>query len=277
MSEGTPAGLLSAALAAEPSRPLLTFYDSVYDDAGRVELSVATFDNWVAKTANFLVDGLGAEPGDRVALLLPLHWQTAALLLACWSAGLVGCPVEEGTAAEGADIVAAGPDRLEAALAARGGETVGVSLHPLGAPLADLPAGVVDYAAEVRGYGDRFSPYDAVEPAAPALASSGREIPGGELTELARTAAARWGLTAADRVLSAEPFDSVDGVLASLLAPLAAGASVVLCGGQPAGGDAGELRESLARRVATERITAVAGVPATDLGCRALERAPRTR
>ncbi|NDU76176.1 TIGR03089 family protein, partial [Actinomadura sp. DSM 109109] len=42
--------------AGDPSRPLVTFYD---DAAGeRVELSARTFDNWVAKTANFLVDGL---------------------------------------------------------------------------------------------------------------------------------------------------------------------------------------------------------------------------
>lgn len=280
MSEGTPAALLSAALAAEPSRPLITFYDALHGDAGRVELSVATFDNWVAKTANFLVDGLAAEPGERVALLLPLHWQTATWLLACWSAGLVACPIGEGpsadgtdeSAARGADVVAAGPGRLESALAARAPETVGVSLHPLGAPLATPLPGVVDYAAEVRGYGDQFVPSAPVDPAAPALLLGGQELSGADLAERARTAATRWELAAADRVLSAVPFDTIDGVLVSLLAPLAAGASVVLCGeGSTDASDAAGIRQDLVRRVETERVTAVAGIPASGLSCRSLE------
>ncbi|NEB75744.1 TIGR03089 family protein, partial [Streptomyces sp. SID14478] len=64
----TPAALLQAALAADPGRPLVTFYDDATGE--RVELSVATFANWVAKTANLLQGDLNAEPGDRVALLL---------------------------------------------------------------------------------------------------------------------------------------------------------------------------------------------------------------
>ena len=36
----------------------------LYDATGeRVELSVATYANWVSKTANMLQDGLAAEPG----------------------------------------------------------------------------------------------------------------------------------------------------------------------------------------------------------------------
>ena len=58
----TPDRLLTQAVADDPARPLITFYD---DSTGeRVELSVVTFANWVAKTANLLVDGLGASPGS---------------------------------------------------------------------------------------------------------------------------------------------------------------------------------------------------------------------
>ena len=81
----TPADLLSSALAADPARPLLTYYDDAVGE--RVELSVATFANWVAKTANLLQGDLATEPGDRVALLLPAHWQTAVWLMACLAAG----------------------------------------------------------------------------------------------------------------------------------------------------------------------------------------------
>ena len=68
----------TAGLAGErdPAQPLLTLHSAL----GRVELSGATTANWVAKSANLLVDGYGG-PG-RVGLLLPLHWQTVALLLA---------------------------------------------------------------------------------------------------------------------------------------------------------------------------------------------------
>lgn len=86
-TDRTPADLLRSALAADPGRPLVTFYDDATGE--RVELSVATFANWVAKTANLLQGDLGAEPGDRLALLLPAHWQSAVWLLACASVGVV--------------------------------------------------------------------------------------------------------------------------------------------------------------------------------------------
>jgi uncharacterized protein (TIGR03089 family) len=44
-------------------------------------LSTVTLANWAAKTANLLRDELGAGPGSRVAVLLPAHWQSAAVLL----------------------------------------------------------------------------------------------------------------------------------------------------------------------------------------------------
>src|SRR5215813_9999146 len=78
---------LAAAVAADPTRPLMTWYD---DGTGeRTELSGATLANWVAKTANLLVDGVGLGSGDRAVVLLPPHWQTAAVLLGAWSAGIV--------------------------------------------------------------------------------------------------------------------------------------------------------------------------------------------
>ncbi len=63
-NDRTPADLLRSALASDPGRPLVTFYDDATGE--RVELSVATFANWVAKTANLLQADPAAEPGDRV-------------------------------------------------------------------------------------------------------------------------------------------------------------------------------------------------------------------
>ena len=43
--------------------------------------------NWAAKTGNLLRDELGAGPASRVAVLLPAHWQTAAVLFGIWWIG----------------------------------------------------------------------------------------------------------------------------------------------------------------------------------------------
>src|SRR5262245_31283291 len=71
----------------DPTRPLLTYYDDATGE--RAELSGATLANWVAKTANLLVDGVGAQAEEVALVRLPPHWQTAAVLLGCWSAGLI--------------------------------------------------------------------------------------------------------------------------------------------------------------------------------------------
>ncbi|GAA1918056.1 TIGR03089 family protein [Streptantibioticus ferralitis] len=220
----TPADLLRSALAADPARPLVTFYDDATGE--RVELSVATFANWVAKTANLLQDDLAAQPGDRVALLLPAHWQTAAWLLACFSTGVVAAPGGDPAAA---DLVVSGPDGLEAARGCRG-ERVALALRPLGARFPRTPEGFLDYAVEVPSQGDRFTPYAPVDPDAPALAlPDGVELTGAQVVERARSSAGELGLTPGSRLLSAAAYDDWAGLAGGLLAPLAAGGSVVLC------------------------------------------------
>ncbi|MER5973083.1 TIGR03089 family protein [Streptomyces sp. NPDC002055] len=223
-TDRTPADLLRSALAADPARPLVTFYDDATGE--RVELSVATFANWVAKTANLLQDDLGAEPGDRVALLLPAHWQTAVWVLACSSTGVVA---DLGGDPAAADLVVSGPDTLDEARACRG-ERMALALRPLGGRFPETPAGFADYAVEVPSQGDRFAPYAPVDPDSPALAFAGSgELTGAGTVERARADAAAHGLTPASRQLSGLPYDSWDGLSAGLLAPLAAGGSVVLC------------------------------------------------
>ncbi|MGV2920354.1 TIGR03089 family protein, partial [Streptomyces alfalfae] len=152
-NDRTPADLLRSALAADPGRPLVTFYDDATGE--RVELSVATFANWVAKTANLLQGDLAAEPGDRVALLLPAHWQTAVWLLACSSVGVVA---DVGGDPAAADLVVSGPDTLDVARACSG-ERVALALRPLGGRFPQPPEGFADYAVEVPGQGDQFVPF----------------------------------------------------------------------------------------------------------------------
>ncbi|MET9378471.1 TIGR03089 family protein [Streptomyces sp. NPDC002992] len=246
-SDRTPADLLRSALAADPARPLVTFYDDATGE--RVELSVATFANWVAKTANLLQGELSASPGDRLALLLPAHWQTAVWLLACSS---VGVTAELGGDPAGADYVVAGPDSLEAGLTCSG-DRIALSLAPLGRRFPAPPAGYADYAVEVPSQGDRFAPFVPVDADAPALLVDGTELSGIQLVERARADAEALGLAPGARLLSGRPYDTWDGLSAGLYAPLAAGASVVLCR------NLDQLApEALEKRVESERVTVTA-------------------
>ncbi|MGW4819204.1 TIGR03089 family protein [Streptomyces sp. NPDC004227] len=247
-TERTLADLLRSALAADPGRPLVTFYDDATGE--RVELSVATFSNWVAKTANLLQGDLGAGPGDRVALMLPAHWQTAVWLLACASVGVVADV--DGNAGV-ADVAVSGPDTLDAARACSG-ERVALALRPLGGRFPQPPEGFLDYAVEVPGQGDVFAPFTPVDPEDPALIVAGAEYTAAEVVERARGDAPELNLTGpASRLLSALPYDTWEGLSAGLYAPLTAGASVVLCR------NLDRLPEdALAKRIESERVTATA-------------------
>jgi uncharacterized protein (TIGR03089 family) len=220
------ARVFTEALATDPTRPLLTWYDDAVGD--RTELSGATLANWVAKTANLLVDGVGLAPGDRAGVLLPPHWQTAAVLLGCWSARLSVEP----TGPAPVDVLFAAADRIDAASAWPAGDRYALALAPLAAPLRQVPAGWADYVVEVRGHGDHFTPYPP-------------EGPGdAELVARAAGRAAELGMTPGERVLidaDRHP-DPVDW----LLAPLTVGASVVLCAHLD--------RTRLADRITAERV-----------------------
>jgi uncharacterized protein (TIGR03089 family) len=243
-TDRTPADLLRSALAADPARPLVTFYDDATGE--RVELSVATFANWVAKTANYLQGDLAAAPGDRLALLLPAHWQTAVWLLACSSVGVVA---EVDGDPSAADVVVCGPDRLQEARACSG-ERVALALRPLGGRFPAPPEGFADYAVEVPGQGDRFAPFAPVDAGEEALVVGGERLTGAGIGERALADAAAAGLPAAPRVLSGLGYDSWRGLSLGLFAPLAAGGSVVLCRHLDQLGEAG-----LAAREASEKTT----------------------
>ncbi len=77
--------MLDPLLRTDASKPRITYYD---DAAGEsIELSTATFVNWAAKTGNLLRDELGAGPESRDAVLLPAHWQAAAVVFGVWWIG----------------------------------------------------------------------------------------------------------------------------------------------------------------------------------------------
>lgn len=233
---------LAQALARDPARPLITYYDDATGE--RTELSAATLANWVAKTANFLVDEVGLAPGDRVAVALPAHWQTAAVLLATWSAGGVTSLEPDGAVVAFTDL-----PRLEQVRSGGAEEVVALSLAPMGQGLAEPLPGVVDYVVAVRGHGDHFR--SAVGESAPAIDDDGRVLSGAQLRDETRRRVDELGLHVLDRMLSAlrwrDPADWVDG----LLVPLAAGASLVLC--------AHPHKRDLTHRAEAEQVTVTQG------------------
>jgi uncharacterized protein (TIGR03089 family) len=154
--------LLAAALRADPARPLVTFYDVASGE--RIELSVTTYANWVAKTAGLVQDELDVERGGLVLVDLPTHWLGAVWLGAAWTGGLT--VTTDPSLADEADLVVCGPEGVERyAGRAESVPVVALSLRPLGARFADpLPTGVVDYGAVVLAQPDVFMPLDPPGP-----------------------------------------------------------------------------------------------------------------
>jgi len=147
----------------------------------RVELSGRVFDNWVAKTANLLAEEFDAGPGTVVRLSLPLHWKSLALALGVLHTGatvsVAGAAEDSGEA----DIVASDAPN-EAAELEPAAEVISVALGTLALSFGGpAPAGALDYAAEVRAFGDYFLA-DPVPAEATALRTEGRSSADADLS-----------------------------------------------------------------------------------------------
>ena len=253
----TPTADLTALLAgdavAATDRALLTYYDDATGE--RTELSASALGGWAARTAGLLRQGCQLGVGDRAAVLLPPHWQTAAVLLGAWSIGVavsfrsfaVGGlkPVGPGNE-EPLEAVFVTPRRLDSWLevvpAARHRFVLG--LAPNGALMDEVPTGYRDYLAEVSSYPD-----NVVEPGP--IQRTDVASPDGttfrEWGAVAHEIAAMLDLRMGDRLLV--DVAEHEEPLKWLLAPLAAGASVVLCANLD--------RSGLDARIAAEGITRV--------------------
>jgi uncharacterized protein (TIGR03089 family) len=204
-------------------KPFITWYDDHRDE--RIELSYKTFGNWVAKTANLLVEELGAGPGDRAGVLAD-HWLVPVLVAACWRAGL--CVVALDPERPGpADLVAAfvHEERLADVSVADDVPVFALAADPLGRAGRDLGR-ARNFPGIVPSMGDVFD--DAADPPGDALIAADGNATMDGLLELTAALAARTGLGEADRLLSGRRLLTVGGVVAGLLAPLASGAGVVL-------------------------------------------------
>ena len=213
----TFADVLARQLRSNPGRPLVTFYDEATGE--RVELSVTTYANWVAKASALLVEEHDLERGQRLRIDLPPHWLSLVFLGAAWNTGLVV------TDAEDADAVVCGPGSLAIwAQTASTRPTLACSLLPLGVRFAEsLPADVHDVGIEVWGQPDSWTPWD------PATADDAATEWNGERTAQGAmwAAAAGASLSGGDRLVSETDPASPPGT-ASFCEPLANGGSLVL-------------------------------------------------
>lgn len=210
-----------AALAAlqrrartEGAEPLLTHYDLA--GGGRTELSVATFANWVNKTAN-LIEDVGADAGQvglPLATSRPGHWMTLIWPLAAWQRECTVSP-----SADHADVAVVGPDDSQPIVP---GATFACSLHPLGLGLRDLPDGVLDFTGEALTQPDQAGTLPSA-PSAPAW------IDGSAVLSHADLAATT---PVAGRVL-VRPSGALETLRSAILGPLLGGGSSVVVEGTP--------------------------------------------
>ena len=219
------AELLGHELRRDPGRPLLTWYD---DGTGeRVELSVATYANWVAKAGSLLVEEHDLERGDVLLIDLPNHWLGPVFLGAAWTAGLAVAFPSSVTAP---DAVVCGPDSL-ATWAPRADDlpVLACSLLPMGVRFAEaLPTGVHDVGVEVWGQPDAFTPYDA--PGGSDVALVDGPLTQDELFGSQVVAGSSMDSTGGDRLLVTANPASPPGV-AAVSKPLVSGGSLVLVAG----------------------------------------------
>ena len=144
-----------------------------------------------------------------MAVLLPAHWQTAAVLLGTWWIRRRGGP------GRGRGRRAVHLDRLAGRTTPWPAGVAVLSLDPFGKPAEDLPVGVTDYATAVRVHGDAVVP--SGRPGRPGRRSGGRRP-----HRRAGSAGAQ-GLSAGDRVMSGQVVVHPTELIDHLIAPLVAG------------------------------------------------------
>jgi uncharacterized protein (TIGR03089 family) len=213
MVGGSVEAVFNDRIAADPSRPVITFYDDATGE--RAELSAKSLGNWVAKTHFLLLDELGRVPGDRAYVALPVHWLAAPVLLGCWFAGL-----EIVTDPSIADVAFGDAESLSGVDLSGVDEVLAVSLLSMARP-GEPPPGAVDYATAVRPQPDKWASVRA-QAAAGDPAWDGRSRP--ELLAVATARADELGLSDGGRLL----WTGAPDWISALLAPLAVRGSAVL-------------------------------------------------
>ena len=207
--------LLAKILASDPTTPRLTIYDE--NTGARLDFSGITLDNWAAKIANMLIEELDLTEDSLISIDLPPGWQAVAVALGALAAGIPITLFDATTS----DVVFIAENAIESETACPGeysGDVVIVTDDPFGRGVEEtggtLLPGAIDFGPTVRFYGDQFA-----QPTR-SLANIVADALPQSLHRFSPTS----------RVLVQGWADWLDFV-AKVLAPLAAGGSVVVATG----------------------------------------------
>lgn len=230
----TPERQFADLLTADPARPFVTYYDEATGE--RSELSVRSCANWVAKTHHLLRTELGLGIGDTALLAVPAHWVSVPILLGCLTAGL------SLTDAGDADVAFVAPTTVAAAAGAPDVYAVAPQSAAVGFNGAE-PDGTVDYVLAVRPQADAWGTVQL------AASADDRCLPGLLRREVVVRATAA-GLPDGARVLTTRDWAGPQDWLDTVLAPLAAGGSLVIV----RNGDEATVERRMTQERATVRI-----------------------
>jgi uncharacterized protein (TIGR03089 family) len=193
--------------------PIITWLSS----AGRIELSTVTFANAVSKAGNFLVDGLELEERSKLNVNLGNHWQSPV-----WIATSLCVGIELN---DQAPILISHSDAITTWTGAID-QLIVVSRDPFGMPEKDLPAGYINGSAEVRNFGDYFSP--SWENLGAVLTFEEISYSWAELLAMADSQRKQDGIEPGTRVGVARNFNLLQAVIYQVVMPISFGISLVL-------------------------------------------------
>jgi uncharacterized protein (TIGR03089 family) len=189
-------------------------------DIGRIELSAITFNNAISKASNFLVDGLELEEGATVSVSLGNHWQSPVWLGTALTTGL--------TIVDSNPAITFGTNSAAQTWQGAPDEFVVVSRDPFGMPEKDIPAGFINGSAEVRNFGDFYSPSWPVAPDHNAIAVDSGEFTWVQLMQLAQELADAHSLVSGQSYGLHGSSDLITTIAFQVVLPVAFGHSVVL-------------------------------------------------
>jgi uncharacterized protein (TIGR03089 family) len=189
-------------------------------DIGRIELSAITFNNAISKASNFLVDGLELEEDATVSISLGNHWQAPVWFGTALATGL--------TIVDRDPVITFGTNAAAQTWQGSPEEFVVISRDPFGMPEKDTPAGFINGSAEVRNFGDFFSPRWPVAPDHNAVAIDSGEFTWSQLMQRAQELADAYSLVSGQSYGLCGSSDLITTIAFQVVLPVAFGHSVVL-------------------------------------------------
>lgn len=189
-------------------------------DIGRIELSAITFNNAISKASNFLVDGLELEEVATVSVSLDNHWQSPVWLGTALSIGL--------TIVEDDPAITFGDKSQSQVWQGSPDEFVVISRDPFGMPDKEIPDGFVNGSAEVRNFGDFFSPRWSISPDHNAVAIDSSKFTWSQLMQRAQELADANELNSGQSYGLHGTSDLVTTIAFQVVLPVVFGHSVVL-------------------------------------------------